>query len=63
DQLKALAITYDLESVKSFEDIEKEILLHSLSEQWKKVKLGHICYQISNITKADHYDLKSAELL
>ncbi|CAG8732520.1 5618_t:CDS:2, partial [Dentiscutata heterogama] len=55
----ALAIPYDLKNIKSFGNIEKEILSRSLPEHWGKIKLGQICYQISNTTKADHYDLKS----
>ncbi|RIB29270.1 hypothetical protein C2G38_1199168 [Gigaspora rosea] len=55
----ALAIPYDLDSVKSFGDVEENILSRTLPEQWGRIKLGHICYQTSKTMKADHYDLKS----
>ncbi|RIB12417.1 hypothetical protein C2G38_2041847 [Gigaspora rosea] len=54
-----LAILYDLDSVKSFRDIEENILSRTLPEQWGRIKLVHICYQASKTLKADHYDLKS----
>ncbi|CAG8444744.1 2800_t:CDS:2 [Dentiscutata heterogama] len=37
----------------------EEILSCTLPEQWEKIKLDRICYQISNTSKADHYDLKA----
>ncbi|CAG8816313.1 31007_t:CDS:2 [Gigaspora margarita] len=40
-------------------EINKEILSRTLPEQWGKIELGRICYQVSNTSKADHYDLKS----
>ncbi|CAG8835961.1 34902_t:CDS:2, partial [Gigaspora margarita] len=57
----ALAIPYNITNLKSFGDIEAEILSRNLPENWGKVELGHICYQISNIMKADQYDLKANE--
>ncbi|RIB06286.1 hypothetical protein C2G38_2148119 [Gigaspora rosea] len=57
----ALAIPYDLDSVKSFGDVEENILSRTLPEQWGRIKLGHICYQTSKTMKADHHDLKSDE--
>ncbi|CAG8497173.1 4875_t:CDS:2, partial [Cetraspora pellucida] len=59
----ALAILYDLNNIKNFRDIEEEILSRTLPKQWRKIKLGCICYQVSNTTKADHYDLKSDEAI
>ncbi|CAG8724897.1 453_t:CDS:2, partial [Cetraspora pellucida] len=55
----ALAILYDLDKIKNFRNIEEEILSRILPEQWEKIELGRICYQISNTSKADHYDLKA----
>ncbi|CAG8501653.1 6758_t:CDS:2 [Cetraspora pellucida] len=52
-------IPYDLNNIKNFGNIEEEILSHVFPEQWGKIELGHICYKISNTSKADHYDLKA----
>ncbi|RIB09370.1 hypothetical protein C2G38_2044387 [Gigaspora rosea] len=49
----ALAIPYNLDNIKNFGNIEKEILSHRLPKQWGKIELGRICYQISNTLKAD----------
>ncbi|RIB29726.1 hypothetical protein C2G38_2154501 [Gigaspora rosea] len=57
----ALAILYNLDNIKSFRNIEEEILSCTLPEQWGKIEIGHICYQISNTMKADHYNLKTDE--
>ncbi|CAG8773881.1 1393_t:CDS:2, partial [Dentiscutata heterogama] len=54
-----LAIPYDIDNIKDFGSIEKEILLCTLPKQWGKIELGHICYQLSNTSKANHYDLKA----
>ncbi|KAF0525607.1 hypothetical protein F8M41_014426 [Gigaspora margarita] len=34
-------------------------IICTLPKQWGKIELGHICYQISNTSTANHYDLKS----
>lgn len=55
----ALAIPYDLDNIKEFGNVEEEILSRTLPTQWGKIEIGHICYQLSNTSKADHYDLKA----
>ena len=55
----ALAIPYDIDNIKDFGSIEEEILSRTLPKQWGKIELGYICYQLSNTSKADHYDLKA----
>jgi len=55
----ALAIPFNPENIKTFGNIEEEILSRTLPKQWGKIELGRICYQISSTSKADHYDLKS----
>jgi hypothetical protein len=55
----ALAVPYDLDNIKDFGSIEEEILSRTLPKQWGKIELGHICYQLSNTSKADQYDLKA----
>ncbi|CAG8638978.1 13437_t:CDS:2, partial [Dentiscutata heterogama] len=55
----ALAIPYVLDNIKDFENVEEEILSRTLPKQWVKIELGHICYQLSNTSKADQYDLKA----
>ncbi|CAG8508438.1 4971_t:CDS:2, partial [Dentiscutata heterogama] len=54
-----LAIPYTLDNIKDFRNIEEEILSCTLPKQWEKIELGHICYQLSNTSKADQYDLKA----
>ncbi|CAG8737525.1 11316_t:CDS:2, partial [Cetraspora pellucida] len=55
----ALSIPFNPNNIKSFGDIEEEILACTLPKQWKKIELGRICFQTSSTSKADHYDLKS----
>lgn len=55
----ALAISFNPNNIKSFGDIEEEILSRTLPKQWEKIKLGRICFQTSSTSKADYYDLKS----
>ncbi|CAG8852115.1 4838_t:CDS:2, partial [Gigaspora margarita] len=43
----------------SYANVEEEILSCTLPKQWGKIELGHICYQLSNTSKADQYDLKA----
>ncbi|RIB20692.1 hypothetical protein C2G38_2035024 [Gigaspora rosea] len=48
-----------LDNIKDFGNIEEDILARTLPKQWGKIELGHICYQLSNASKADQYDLKA----
>ncbi|RIB24104.1 hypothetical protein C2G38_2139398 [Gigaspora rosea] len=55
----ALAIPFNPENIKTFGNIEEEILSCNLPKQWEKIEIGCICHQTSSTSKADHYDLKS----
>ncbi|CAG8831908.1 26556_t:CDS:2, partial [Gigaspora margarita] len=55
----ALAIPFNPENIKTFGNIEEEILSRNLPKQWGKIEIGRICYQTSSTSKADHCDLKS----
>ncbi|CAG8796718.1 1788_t:CDS:1, partial [Gigaspora margarita] len=55
----ALAIPFNSVNIMTFGNIKEEILSCTLPKQWETIEHGHICYQISNTSTANHYNLKS----
>ena len=57
----AISISFNLDEVKNFGQIEEEILSKELPKTWGKIEVGFYSYQLSKGVGADHFNLKTKE--
>src|SRR6266542_6001751 len=57
----ALSVSFNLDEISDFENIEEEIHLRQHLISWGKIEMGLICYQLSSTLKADHFEINSPD--
>jgi len=55
----AISLSFNLDEVTSFGQIEEEILSKEFSKTWEKIEIGFYSYQLSRGIGADQFNLKS----
>jgi len=57
----ALSVSFNLDEISDFENIEEEIHLRQHLISWGKIETGLICYQLSSTLKADYFKINSPD--
>ncbi len=57
----AISLSFNLDEIQNFGQIDEEILSKELPKTWGKIEIGFYSYQLSRGVGADHFSLKSKE--